>query len=93
MTKADQAMLYLNKVKRPTALRSLVNKQLEDVDLGVFSQQVLTAKDWYRGADGVAADVIMNQLIDEASTANDQSIAGVVNKAAAKIQQTINSNK
>lgn len=89
MTSADQALSYLNKVKRPTALRALVSKQENDIDIGVFVEQVLTAKDWYKGADGAAADKIMNDLIAEAKMSDDKAISDAVNKAATKIQQTI----
>src|SRR3989339_884689 len=55
-TKAEQAKTYLDKAKRPTALRALINEQIDDDDMGVFAEQVLTAKSWYHGADSAAAE-------------------------------------
>lgn len=89
ITKAENVQDYLDKAKRPTALRSLVSKQMEDADIGIFAEQVLTAKDWYKGADGAAADDIMNNLIEEAKRADDETISSVVNIAAMRIQQTL----
>ena len=44
MTKAEEAQKYLNSTKKPTALRSLINNQLQDADLSVFAGQVPNAK-------------------------------------------------
>ncbi len=62
--KADQAKTYLAKTGRPTALRSLVNTQLSDPDLGVFASQVLTAKSWYQGANIKATESAFDEMID-----------------------------
>jgi ABC-type glycerol-3-phosphate transport system substrate-binding protein len=88
-TKAEQAKTYLAKVKRPTALRSLVNDQINDNDIGVFAEQVLTAKSWYKGADSAAMEKMFADMID--ATVLDQSkIQDNINLAASKVQQTIN---
>ncbi len=45
---------YLTESKRPPALRSLIQKYLNDPDLGVFASQALTAKSWPQpDSDGV----------------------------------------
>lgn len=87
-TKADQAKLYLDKAKRPTALRSMVDKQIEDQELSPFVSQVLTAKSWYHGQDAVAAEQIMNEMIDEVVTGQDL-IENIISIAARKVQQTV----
>ncbi|MDP2709045.1 MAG: extracellular solute-binding protein, partial [bacterium] len=71
-TKADQAKTYLAKAKKPTALRALVNEQIDDLDIGVFAEQVLTAKSWYRGADSNAMEIIFADMIDAVVLAQDR---------------------
>lgn len=88
ITKADQAKLFLNQVKRPTALRSLINEQINDLDIGTFAEQVLTAKSWYKGADAEAAEKIIGEMIDSAVAGQDE-LASVINLGARKVQQTI----
>lgn len=87
-TKAEQAKTYLAKTNKPTALRGLVQSQLEDMNVGVFADQVLTAKTWYRGADALAAEMILNEMTAEAAK-NGEKIAEIVSRAAIKVQQTI----
>ena len=87
-TKAEQAKLYLAKVKTPTALRSLVNEQLDDMQIGVFAEQVLTAKSWYRGMDSAAAEQIFAEMIDNAVNGSD-TLDNLINLAARKVQQTV----
>lgn len=88
ITKADQVQRYLAKAKKPTALRSLVNTQLEDLDLSTFASQVLSAKSWYHGADPFAAEKAMNEMIrgQLAAEADTQRLLEI---GAAKINQTV----
>ncbi|MFA4833745.1 MAG: extracellular solute-binding protein [Patescibacteria group bacterium] len=87
-TKAEQAKLYLAKTKKPTALRSLVNEQIEDENVNVFAGQVLTAQSWYHGEDANAAELIMGEMIDSA-VAGDGKIEEILNLGAKRVQQTI----
>ncbi|MDD5071270.1 MAG: extracellular solute-binding protein [Patescibacteria group bacterium] len=87
-TRAEQAKLYLAKTKKPTALRSLVNEQLEDEDINIFAGQVLTADSWYRGDDANAAELIMGEMIDSA-VAGEGKIEEIINLGARRVQQTI----
>lgn len=87
-TKLELAKLYLNQVKKPTALRSLINEQIEDMDLGVFAEQVLTAESWYRGADSNASEKIIGEMID-AVVAGQDKIENIISTSARKVQQTI----
>ncbi len=87
-TKAEQAKTYLAKTKKPTALRSLVNEQIDDMDIGVFADQVLTAKSWYKGADSAAMENIFNEMID-AAVAGQKKLEEIIGLAANKVQQTI----
>ena len=61
----DEVQKYLDKTKKPTALRSLITGQLNDPELSVFASQVLTAQRWYRGKDANKMEELMNQLITD----------------------------
>lgn len=89
--KPAQAKLYLDKAKKPTALRALVDEQAEDRDIGVFAGQTLTARSWYKGANAAAAEAIMREMIDTVS-AGLTEIQSVISQAARKVQQTITGN-
>ena len=86
-TKEQQAQSYLESTGKPTALKSLIEKQLEDRDLEVFASQLLTAKSWYRGKDADAAEIVMQELIDK--TINGEEIPRAMSLSAQKVQQTI----
>jgi multiple sugar transport system substrate-binding protein len=91
-TSAEQAKTYLAKAKKPTALRALVNEQVSDLDIGVFADQVLTAKSWYKGADSSAAEKIFADMID-AAVASQEQIENIINLAANRVEQTINTSQ
>lgn len=88
MTKSDQAQTYLTKTKKPTALRSLVNSQLEDLDLSVFAAQVTSARSWYRGSDASAAETAFTAMIDQ-MLAGETDPKRIVELGAAKVNQTV----
>ncbi|MDD4332629.1 MAG: extracellular solute-binding protein [Patescibacteria group bacterium] len=88
-TRAEQAKTYIAKTGKPTALRSLVNEELESPDLGIFASQVLTAKSWYKGADSNAAELIFADMINEANQSAPDKLMSVLNTAAARVQQTV----
>ncbi len=87
-TKPEQVKLYLDKTKHPTALRSLINEQLENPDLKVFASQLLIAKSWYRGRDFISAEKAINEMVD-AVVANPERLEDIVNVAAGRVQQTV----
>lgn len=89
MTKADQVSSYLKVAKKPTALRSLVDSQKNDNEIGVFVGQVLTARSWYRGQNIFAVEDALKEMIDDALSSPADKLQSLVNNAAAKIQQTI----
>lgn len=90
MTKAEQAQSYLDKTKKPTALRSLVEKQKTDDELGVFADQVLTAKSWYKGKNVQAAEEAIKEMINSTLTNNTiEKIRDIINTGASKVQQTV----
>lgn len=87
MTAEKEAKKYLETTKRPTALRSLIPSQAEDVDLGVFANQILTSESWYRGADVEAAEKAMSDLIDALLAGEKPQEA--INTASDRVSQTI----
>jgi len=86
---ADQVKTYLANAKKPTALRALINEQIDDLEIGVFTEQVLTAKSWYKGADSNAMEKIFADMIEAVILAQDR-IENVINLAANKVGQTVN---
>jgi len=61
---AEQVTTYLEKANKPTALRELINTQLEDLDLSVFASQILTAENWYNGEDPAAAEDALLDMVE-----------------------------
>ncbi len=61
----DRVTSYLEAARKPAALRSLINSQLEDETLSIFAGQTLTADSWYRGGDAAVAEEAFLDLIDE----------------------------
>lgn len=89
ITKEEQAKLYLEKAKRPTALRSLVAKQKEDNEIGIFADQVLTAKSWYYGKNAQAAEDAIAEMINLVPKNTSDRIQEITSTGAAKVQQTV----
>lgn len=86
-TNDDQAIKYLSKTKKPTALRSLVNQQLNDYEIKPFADQVLTAKSWYQGRNPQAAEEVFQEMIS-AVVEGKNTVEEAVNFAAQKMNQT-----
>jgi len=55
---------YLEKTKKPAALRNLITKQREDPEISVFANQTLSATHWYKGKDILKAEEIFKELIE-----------------------------
>lgn len=64
ITSQQEASKYIESAERPTALRSLINQQLNDPDLDIFADQILTAKSWYRGKDAEAAELVFKDMVN-----------------------------
>ncbi|MFA5413565.1 MAG: extracellular solute-binding protein [Patescibacteria group bacterium] len=86
--KAENAQKYLAKTKKPTALRSLVASQIEDLDLAVFASELLTAKSWYQGMDALAMEKIMSEMIENV-VSGTQTIKEAIGLAQGRVNQTI----
>ncbi len=86
-TRPQQVAPYLTATKKPTALRVLINSQLEDESIGTFASQLLTAKTWYHGNNATAAEGALLTAIDDVLLGSDPSDA--LKLAALKVNQTV----
>lgn len=87
-TQPEVASGYLNVVKRPSALRSVVGTQTNDPDIGVFASQALTARSWYRGKNPQAAEQAYKQAITDI-IGGFRTVEEAVTGAAQTISQTL----
>lgn len=87
---ADEAQVkgYLTRAKHPPALRSLVPAFTEDPDLAVFTQQLLTAKSWYRGVNVTAAERAISSMIDRVAK-GEEEIDQALQFTVGQVNQTI----
>ncbi|MCX7779207.1 MAG: extracellular solute-binding protein [Patescibacteria group bacterium] len=79
---------YLNRAKKPTALRSLIAIQLQDPDLEVFASQALTASSWYQGKNPLLVEEAFKEMIDDINEGR-KSYLEAINFAVQKINQQI----
>ena len=87
-TEPDVATMYLNIVNKPSALRTLVGQQINDPEIGVFAQQTLTARSWYRGKNAQVAERAFKQTIVDIINGT-RTVEEAVNGAAQIISQTL----
>ncbi|MFH1654578.1 MAG: extracellular solute-binding protein [Pseudomonadota bacterium] len=64
LTSKDGASNYLNATLRPAARRDLIELQRNDLDLGVFALQALSARSWFQ-IDNTAIETIFADMIDD----------------------------
>ncbi len=84
---AKRVTSYLENTGQTSVLRSILNEQLADPDIGPLAEQALTAQSWYRGKSPVQAAADFNDMIAQAaSTSGDTKTA--ITATAKKIQQT-----
>ncbi len=79
---------YLLLTNTLPAQKSLLAEYENNQDLSVFAKQLLTAKTWYHGRDGVAVTTYLNQLIDAGLT-EKVNVLELLNRANAQIQSTL----
>jgi len=85
-TAADQASKYLTAAERPTALRSLIDNQTQDINLSVFASEMLTAKSWYRGKSDADCEQAISDLIYSVLAGDD--VHRAVQNAANRVMET-----
>ncbi len=89
-TQKDQVKKYLEKTKRPTALKSLITSQMEDEYLHASVVQILTATNWYQGREPLAAEQTFKEMISQLNNAVDErEKKEILETAVEKINQTI----
>ncbi len=84
---------YLEAMKKPTALRGLIEKQKKDDTLYPFASQLLMAKSWFRGKnpnvmERAIVDMIAEALLSKGGSPEDQQrlFGGLLQKAKQIIQ-------
>jgi len=86
--------IYTQRNMKPTALRPMINKQLEDPDLAPFAAQLLTARTWYRGSNpGIANQSLINMIDyvheNRARELESDIYLEAIENAASKINQSL----
>lgn len=74
---------YLEKAKKPTARRDLIDWQKDDSDLGIFAKQSLTARSWYQ-INSDAIETIFAEIIESIVLGAD-TVKGAIEKAASQV--------
>jgi multiple sugar transport system substrate-binding protein len=87
-TNEDHVASYLREAGKPTALRAFIDDQLNDENFGIFAEQLLTAKTWYRGKDIDATEDAMNRLIDDVLAGTYEDPQDAMSTAAKVVSQT-----
>jgi len=64
LSSTEGVLSYLNATGRPTARRDLIEQQKNDLDLGVFAKQALSANSWYQ-TDNLAIENILADMIED----------------------------
>ncbi len=82
---------YLNSTQHPTARRDLVNEQKEELDLGVFAKQALTATSWYQ-VDSQAIEGILAGMIEEVNLRR-KTPSEAINAAQSQINLLVQKRK
>lgn len=97
-TNKDVLTKFLKQTRRASALNEVIEAQKEDVDVSVFAKQSLTARNWYRGKDSAAADLILVETIDNTRTRLlnpneeynvEELMQDALNRAAARLNDTL----
>jgi len=88
ITAPDQAVAYLEKTHKPSALRTLIDQEKNDPLLAAFAPQTLVAQGWYRGFN---SDEMEHALQRAVTTVLDNSLdpRQAIVRAAQQIQQTM----
>ena len=81
---------YLSIANKPTALQStkIINEQLQNPDLIVFADQLLTAKSWFRGNNPAAAEDAFDQMI-QSVLSGEANTTSAIKRAVAMVNLAI----
>lgn len=78
---------FLSATKRVGALRSVLQRQKDDTDLGVFANQAISSRSWYHGVNADAATQALTTMLDDAATGKT-TVSEALSLATRKIQLT-----
>ncbi len=84
---AQNAQTFIERTKRPTAHRVLIEKQLEDFDLAPFVKGVLTAQTWYRGKNYSLVEESFQEMVYNVLT-KEKTIDEAINYCVQKVNLT-----
>jgi len=94
-TKKENAKIYLEKTKRPTALLKLIEEQKKDPEIKVFAEQILSAKSWYHGTNPESAEKYVKEMLTVLKTKDlsEDKLMDLLNYTSGKINQDIKTKK
>ncbi len=82
---------YVDATDQVSALRTIVGKQQQDADRGLFAQQAITAQTWYHGVDPSTATDAFGTMIT-AAVSETSSLEDIITLAGRTIDLTTKSN-
>lgn len=83
----QNAQTFIERTKRPTAHRALIQGQLEDFDLAPFARGVLTAQTWYQGRNYSLVEEAFKEMIRDTLT-GEKTIKEAIKYSAQKVNLT-----
>lgn len=83
LTSKEGSLSYLGKTSRPSARRDIIDIQKNDLKLGVFAVQALSAKSWFQ-IDNRAIDQVFADMIDEVNSKR-ATVRAALREAESKI--------
>jgi len=86
-TNLDFQRAYIKATQKPPALRSLIDKMVNDLEMQVFARQALTARSWVR-VDSEQARQILSDAIDDVLSGRSDS-AAALQRAQQKVSQLL----
>lgn len=84
---ANRVKNYLKLTGQTSPIRSVLNEQLSDPDIGVFAQQALTSKSWYHGQSPQDVESVFGEMIN-GIVDKTTDVKQAVNQAVLKIQSS-----
>jgi len=87
-TNTDSNKKFLDKSRKPSALKSLISAQADDIELSPFGSQLLTAKSWYKGKDIKSAENAIKFMIRSNLEGLSPTI-DIINFGNSKVNQTM----
>ena len=84
----DAALKYAEKTKKPAARKDIIEAQKNNVEIGIFAQQNLVAKNWLQ-VDPAAIEAIFADMINKVNIGAD-SPSEALKAGAQQVTQTMN---